>query len=202
MILGVAQLPPPNVVENGDAHPGDASWGRFKNHRPIVGATQDLAVEDCDGGQCFVMRNGTAWRQRIHLVEDVSGKYVLIIARGSSERVHPDGNITGLPYLWARLITRPPGPLPGTILQGMRIRAAAPNRWETMHGIFPVPKGAVAVELMLGQAERKGTPQNGSAARVKDVEVRFFDTEAAARAYVMRYDAQHGAVGEWRECPV
>ena len=42
-----------------------------------------------------------------------------------------------------------------------------------------------------GQGERKGTPQNGSAARVKDVEVRFFDTEAAAQAYVAMYTAAH-----------
>lgn len=57
--------------------------------------------------------------------------------------------------------------------------------------VSPVPKGIVSMDVMLGQSERKGTPNNRSAARVKDVEVRFFDTEAAARAYVTMYEAAH-----------
>ena len=107
------------------------------------------------------VRNGMAWQQRIQLLEDFGGKFVLIIATASSERVHADGNITGLPYLWARLVPAPPSSPAGTILQGMRIEPSAPNRWLTMHGVFPVPKGIVAMDVMLGQGERKGTPQNG-----------------------------------------
>ena len=154
-----------------------------KSHQlPTREQAKDATIETCDGVPCFVVRNGMAWQQHIRLFEDFTGKYVLIIATASSERVYADDNITGLPYLWARLWTDPPAMSPGTILQGMRIQPRVSNRWHTMHGIFPVPKGIVAMDVMLGQGERRGTPQNGSVARVKDVEVRFFDTEAAAKA--------------------
>ena len=187
-----SQLPPPNIVENGDARSGDASWYRSNSGRSITRDPDKAGtVENCDGRPCFVMRNGIPWRQRIKLVEDVAGKYILIIARGAAERVHPEPNITDLPYLWARLLTDSPQPLPGTVLQGMRLESKAPNQWGTIYGVFPVPKGVVAVDLMLGQGLRKGTPHDGSAARVRNVEVRFFDSEAAARKYVAVYTATH-----------
>lgn len=191
-----SQLPPPNIVENGDARSGDASWHRYNTARPVTrDPEKEGTVENCDGRPCFVMRNGTAWRQRITLVDDVAGKYILIIARGASERVHPEPNITDLPYLWARLLTDSPQPLPGTVLQGMRLESKAPNQWGTIYGVFPVPKGVVAMDLMLGQGSRRGTPHDGSAARVANVEVRFFDTEAAARSYVAVYNAAHDTGG-------
>ena len=186
------QLPPPNLLANGDARAGKQHWVPRKNHQlPTREQAKDATIEDCDGVPCFVVRNGMAWQQHIRLLEDFSGKYVLIIATGSAERVHADDNITGRPYLWARLWTDPPAMVPGTILQGMHVQPRVPNQWSTMFGVFPVPKGIVSMDVMLGQGERKGTPQNGSAARVRDVEVRFFDTEAAARAYVTIYEAAH-----------
>lgn len=189
-----AQLPPPNMLANGDARAGKQHWVARKSHQlPTREQEKDATIEDCDGVPCFVLRNGIAWQQRIQLPEDYAGKYVLLIATASSERVYQDDNITGLPYLWARLWTDPPAQLPGTILQGMRIQPRAANQWMTMDGVFPVPKGVVSMDVMLGQGERKGTPQNGSAARIKDVEVRFFDTEDAARAYVAMYNAAHDA---------
>ena len=189
-----SQLPPPNIVENGDARSGDASWHRSSSGSPVKhDPAKAGTVEDCDGRPCFVMRNGVPWRQRITLAEDVSGKYILIIARGATERVHVEPNITDLPYLWARLITDPPQPYSATVLQGMWLRSKGANQWGTIYGVFPVPKGVVAVDLMLGQASRKGTPHDGSAARVRNVEVRFFDTEAAAKSYVAVYTAAHDA---------
>ena len=189
---GGVQPAPVNMLANGDARAGRQHWVPRMNHQlPTREQAKDATIEDCDGVPCFVVRNGMAWQQRIRLLEDQSGKYVLLIATASSERVYQDDNITGLPYLWARLWTEPPALLPGTILQGMRIQPRTANQWMTMHGIFPVPKGIVSMDVMLGQGERKGTPQNGSAARVKDVEVRFFDTEAAAQEYVARYNAAH-----------
>lgn len=85
-----AQLPPPNLVENGAARSGDASWGRYKTHGPITGPeAKNATVEEWDGAPCFVMRNGTAWQQRIRMIDDVGGKYVLIIARGSFRSSSP-----------------------------------------------------------------------------------------------------------------
>ena len=41
--------------------------------------------------------------------------------------------------------------------------------------------------IELKQAERKGVPHNGYAARFSDVRLVLFPTEAAARAYVEGY---------------
>jgi hypothetical protein len=44
---------------------------------------------------------------------------------------------------------------------------------------------------MIGQAEGRRTPQNGSAARVNDVKVRLFETRDQAAAYLRLYEAQY-----------
>jgi hypothetical protein len=41
--------------------------------------------------------------------------------------------------------------------------------------------------VKLAQASSNGTPQNGSAARIKDVELRIFSTEAEAREYLAAF---------------
>jgi hypothetical protein len=77
------------------------------------------------------------------------------------------------------------------VLQGMSLQPKAPNVWGTMQGVFPVPPGATGIHLMIGQAEGRGTPQNGSAARVKDVEVRLFETRDEVDAYLRFYESQY-----------
>lgn len=191
LVLGLVtlQLAPPNLVANGDARGGASNWQRELGQKErLKDLARDAAIETVDGAPCFVMRNKASWVQRVFLHEDHSGKFLLIIGRGSSERVYLDDNITGLPYLWAHL--EADGPHTNAHwLQGMALKPKAANEWGTMHGIFPMPKGVHAIVLKLGQAERKGTPQNGSAARVKEVEMRLFDTRAEAEAYVAAYNA-------------
>jgi hypothetical protein len=185
---------PPNLVENGDARGGPSGWQPVPGHqRPRKDLSRDAMIEMIDGAPCFVMRNQASWVQTLPLYEDHAGKFLLIIGRGSSERVYEDDNITGLPYLWAHLVADGK-PTNTHWLQGMRLHAKTANEWGTMHGIFPVPKGVRSITLKLGQAERKGTPQNGSAARVKDVEARLFETRADAAAYVAAYNALHDSV--------
>jgi hypothetical protein len=185
-----SQLPPPNLVENGDARGGEPPWTRSRSHKSLPREdAKDASIEVCDGVPCFVLRNSGGWNQHIRFLEDPTGKHLLIIARGSSERIPENGSITGRPYLWARLIGVEP--FQKGVLQGMALQPKAPNAWGTMSGIFRVPPGAVAIHLMLGQAMGAGTPQNGSAARVKDVEVRLFETHEAAVAYLQLYEAQY-----------
>jgi hypothetical protein len=88
MLMAAPQLPPPNLVENGDARAGESHWTRSRSHKPLTGEAQDAS-------------------------------------------------------------------------------------------------------LMIGQAAGRGTPQNGSAARVKDVEVRLFETREDAAAYLRLYEAQY-----------
>jgi hypothetical protein len=58
-------------------------------------------------------------------------------------------------------------------------------------GSFPVRPGTQRIHLMIGQAEGRRTPQNGSAARVNDVKVRLFETRDQAAAYLRLYEAQY-----------
>ena len=193
LLLGLAaqQLPPPNLVENGDARAGATGWQRERSsQRTATQLNDDASVETRDGAPCFVMRNGVSWIQQVRLHENQEGKFLLIIGRGSSERVHADDNITGLPYLWARIVNGLP-PSNDNVFQGMRLSSKTPNEWGTIHGIFRMPNGARGITLKLAQAQRKGTPQNGSAARIRDVEMRVFDTRAEADAYVALYTALH-----------
>ena len=69
----------------------------------------------------------------------------------------------------------------------MRGSPTDPSEWVVMSGIFLVPEGTMNLVLDLSQAERKDSPQDGSAARFADVQVRLFDTEAGARAFVREY---------------
>lgn len=189
MLIAAPQLPPPNLVENGDARAGESHWTRSRNHKPLAGEAQDGSVQSCDGTPCFVLRNGAAWNQQILFRQDPAGKFLLIVARGASERIPSNGSITGRPYLWARLYGVEP--FQRGVLQGMALEPKAPNAWGTMSGIFGVPPGATRIHLMIAQAEGRGTPQNGSAARVKDVEVRLFEMREDAAAYLRLYEAQY-----------
>lgn len=187
------QTPPPNLVQNGDASERTSLW-----QRPDPG---HATVEIVDGRPCFTIRNGGAgFEQKLSLPPDSAGKYLLIIGTGSSERVLPDGNITGLPYLWARAHPDP-APSNRTVFQGMAFRPEAPGRWVTVHGIFSIPEGVDSVQLRLGQGSRRDTPHNGSAARVRDVEVRVFETRAEAFAHVAVYNAQHARARRMRSVP-
>jgi hypothetical protein len=181
---------PPNLVENGEPFAGDHRWTRSRSHEPLpAGSVGDARIEDCDDRPCFAMRNGAAWNQVIRFRADPAGKFLLIVAQGSSERVLPGGNVTGVPYLWAKL--EGVKPWQAGVLQGMSLRPDAPYARGVILGIFRVPPGAYEMRLMLGQALRRGTPHNGSAAWVKDVEVRLFETRKEATAYAAHYAAQY-----------
>ena len=71
--------------------------------------------------------------------------------------------------------------------QNLLGRPAKPGQWVTMSAVFSVPYGAASVWIELNQAERKGLPQDGSAARFSDVRLVLFPTEDAARAFVGQY---------------
>jgi hypothetical protein len=178
MVLGVQLAPaPPNLVQNG---------GPFEGRRAWTGS-EGATIDSCQGVACFTVRYPGAWQQVLMLPPDAPGKHIVIIARGSAERVLPDGNITGLPYLWAQVLDAHDRWI--RVYQGMRLQPVAPDQWGTLHGVFVVPEGACRLRLRLGQAQRRGTPNNGSAARFRDVQVRLFETEADARAFVTRFSA-------------
>ena len=156
-------------------------------------AEQNATVEDVSGGnRIFVVRNKGSFRQTVELPEKSVGQYALLIGRGASERINADGAITGLPYLYGYLLSsdRPDGKQINTYLTGQKLlgRAQTENEWVVMFGVFQVPKETVAARIFLSQAERRGVPQNGSAARFDEVGLYLFETEKAALNFVERYE--------------
>jgi len=166
-----------NLLLNPKANDGTNSWR----------ASGNAEVEQSDDGDWrFVVRNRGRFVQDVQLPEDAAGKYALLIGRVSSERIDPDGVITGLPYLYGHMVRG------GRILshlqgQQMLCRAGTVNEWVTVWGIFEVPDGTLAIRFFLNQAERKDVPQNGSAARFDDLGLYLFSTEGEAKAFAQAY---------------
>ena len=167
-----------NMLVNGDAAGGTGGW-----------ITSGPAKAERAGAQTFfVVRAKGSLQQEVRLPPESVGMYAALVGKGESDRVNEDGSITGLPYLYgmvtARDRTRFLAYWQG---QDMRARPSQPGQWVKMSGVFSVPYGAAWVSIQLRQAERKDSPQNGSAARFSDVRLVLFPTEAAARAYVEEY---------------
>ncbi len=153
-------------------------------------------VEEFKGEKVFVIRRDQSdgsggFAQDVSLMGSDVGKYALLIGRGSSERINMDGAITGLPYLYGYMmesITSCGGKIK-TYLQGQRMLAhvGVVDEWVTMYGVFRVPEGTVAITFFLNQAERRGVPQNGSAARFDDLGIYLFETEQEALQFAQAY---------------
>ena len=159
-----------------------------KHWRPFGRAT----VEEDNGGRVFVVRDGGYFIQDVVVPEAAAGKFAVLIGRGSSERINPDGAITGLPYLYGYMMA-PGEPNNGQILkylqeQRMRSSATAVGEWVKMWGIFKVPEGTGRIRFFLNQALRKGLPHNGSAARFDDLGLYLFSTREEAEAFVNGYN--------------
>jgi hypothetical protein len=96
-IFFVAILPlsvnaqPRNLIQNPKAKLELKHWEAYKG--------QHTMTEPINGNPCFVIRNGAHLYQDIFLLEDAVGQYAVLIGRASTERINPDGAITGLPLL-------------------------------------------------------------------------------------------------------
>ena len=178
-----------NLLQNPNADLGAQNWHSWG----------EAKVEDMGGNSLFVVREKGYFYQDITLPEGSGRKYAVLIGRGSSERINPDGAITGLPYLYGYMLpsggARPLTPDAGyggrvlAYLQGQNMLCSAglPNEWVLMSGIFWVPEEAGRIRFLLMQAERRGVPQNGSAARFDDLGLYLFPTAEEARAFVAQY---------------
>jgi hypothetical protein len=172
-----------NLLQNPRADDGTNYWRMYG----------DATVEQTGGGNWhFVVRNKGYFVQDVNLPDGSVGKYALLIGRASSERINPDGAITGLPYLYGYMMER--GTSRGgrikSYLQGQQMLCAAknPNEWITVAGIFEVPAGTGKISFFLNQAERRDMPQNGSAARFDDLGLYLFPTAEEAKSFVQSYE--------------
>lgn len=145
----------------------------------------DAGVEQSSSGPCFIIRNRGTGIQDIALPQESVGKYILVFGWLSSERTNPDGAITGWPTLGGYLTT-PRGSEITVYLQGPQLRysATVPNAWASAYGIFQIVPKSEQISLHLGQAEAASVPQNGSAARFKDLGVYLFDSREEAQLFL------------------
>lgn len=171
-----------NLLINGSASEGTRAW-----------QAHGLAtVERFGGVPCFTVRNQGSFSQEVPLAAEAVGMYAVLVGRGQSERINADGSITGLPYLYALAATADRRRfLAYWQGQGMLARPEQPGDWVQMWGVFRVPKDAAYINVQLKQAERKDSPQDGSAARFADVQMHLFPTEARARRFLEQYLGQH-----------
>ena len=171
-----------NLLQNPNADLDAQHWQAWK----------EATVEDINGNKSFVVRNQGHFYQEVILPGGSVGQYAVFIGRGSSERINADGAITGLPYLYGYMLD-PADEVGGknikAYLQGQRMLCSArvADEWVIMWGIFKVPEGTGRIGFFLNQAERRGVPQNGSAARFDDLGLYLFTTPEEAKAFVARY---------------
>jgi hypothetical protein len=162
-----------NLLENPTADRGAADWI----------ANFDATVEPCGPSPCFVVRNQGRFSQTVMLPSDAAGKFLVVMSAGATERINPDGAITGLPSLYGTF-SRPDrilGYLQGADTLG---RPQARDQWVTLSGVFPVPEGATRLGVEIKLAAARGTPHNGSAGRFDDLGAYLFASEEEARAFV------------------
>jgi hypothetical protein len=179
----VAIAAPQSATENlinGDARRGAQGWTSYG----------DATIETFQGVPSFTVRQAASFSQEVMLVDRAAGMYaaMAMVGQGQSDRINSDGSITDLPYLYAT-IAREDRKRFLAYWQGqnMLARPASSTQWVPMSGVFRIPEGARYVYVLLGQAERKGSPHDGSAARFADVRLHLFPSEGEARAFVDRY---------------
>ena len=161
-----------NFLKNGSATNGLQAWKPYG----------EVEVMERGNNNFFSLRNGSSLLQDIQ-VTTTDVHYALLIGTMNSERI---GDVTGLPYLWGSITNiDDKGKRTMNWLQGQNMRCAAqsPSEWAIGYGIFPIRPSAKMVQVKLAQAERKGTPQNGSAANFDDVGLYFFATEEEAKSF-------------------
>jgi hypothetical protein len=159
---------PLNLLLNPDATENFTHW------TPMG----DAIVESAAGhDSCFSLRNLGSFRQDVILPPKAEGKYAVLLGLTSSERISPDGAISGMPSLYGYMMSDPYHIV--DYLQGQRMQGSGkvPNEWSPVYGIFMVPPGATRMRFFL-------MPQNGSAARFDDLGLYLLPTMLEATLFV------------------
>ena len=153
-------------------------------------ASWDATIEKFDGILCYVVRNGGHFRQEIKLPPDAAGQYLVLIGRGSPERVDPNGAITGLPYIYGYVLGEGEAlkePILGNLQSSWLLGRGRANEWVKMFAAFKLPQTAKGVRYIIGQAQQKDVPQTGSAARFDDLGLYLFPSPYEAQVFINKY---------------
>jgi WD40 repeat protein len=159
---------------------------QFTRHWQTKGEVSLEADAEEEDNYNFVIRcSGMVWQD---VPVNAEGRYALLISWASSERVNPDGDQTGLPYLYGYMLNKYDRNKINEYLQvqQMMLETDTVNEWKIVYGIFQVPPETGAIRLFLQQADGH-LPQNGSAARFDEPGIFLFDTQAQAEAFAEKY---------------
>jgi hypothetical protein len=152
-------------------------------------ATGEATIEKFDGLLCYVVRNGGTFSQVATFPSDPVEQYIVLIGRGSAERINPNGSTLDLPVIYGQVLGEEQGKeriLTYALGTTMVVRGPA-NEWVKMAGIFQLHEGVKGLRFFLGQGEPKGVVHNGSAARFDDLGLYVFSTEREAQLFVRNY---------------
>ncbi|MCP5108178.1 MAG: WD40 repeat domain-containing protein [bacterium] len=167
-----------NLIKNPYANQGKQFW-KTKGDTSIE--------EDDEGNPYFVIRyKGMFWQDVP--IPGATGRWVLLIAWSSSERINQVGDQTGLPYLYGYWVNSKDKNRFNGYLHGQQMLHSVrePDEWGVIWGVFKVPAETGAIRFFLQQADGR-TAQDGSAARFDDPGIYLFNTEEAAKAFVEKY---------------
>jgi len=168
-----------NLIKYPDARQFTRHW----NTKGEVALEAD--TQEADNYNFVIRYSGMVW-QDVHINAD--GRYALLISWASTERVNPEGDQTGLPYLYGYMLNKSDRDKINQYLQGeqMMLKTDTVNEWKIIYGIFQVPPETGGIRLFLQQADGR-LPQNGSAARFDEPGIFLFDTQAQAEAFAEKY---------------
>lgn len=120
-------------------------------------------------------------------VSDITGRYILMIARTSAEEVLED-DITGLPYLYGYQMDTADHIVDYLNNSDTTLFNGVASEWEVNYEIAPVVDSVEQIRFFLQQASRKDTPQTGRAAKFKFIGVFIVDSEADAEGIIAEYE--------------
>ena len=107
-----------------------------------------------DGNYVFVARNGGRLFQEVDLPE-THGKYVLITARVSCERIHEDDERTGRPYIYAYALGRHSRAIQKSLQKReLMLSTKIANDWELLYAIFEIPPETGGFRFFMHQAHK------------------------------------------------
>jgi hypothetical protein len=173
--------PPANLLTNSGANEDLLGW-------QVAGAATTATLADLGGNRVFVLRGGASLVQVVPLMPEAAGQYLVYLAYARGDRVDRPADITDQPYLYGLTVSAD-GARILSCHQGLTMNSSTltPGQWGRLWGIFRVPTGAALVTFEMRQGRRRGTPQDGSAARFDDVGLFLFRSDEEAQAFV---DAQ------------
>jgi|GEM_PF-1412569 len=148
----------------------------------------DVFIRETNEGNPYfaITYSGMFW-QDVPIPES-TGRWVLLIAWSSSERINQDDDQTGLPYLYGNMINSKDPNRINAYLSGQKMLHSGrePKVWGVIWGIFQVPEETAAIRFFMQQADGR-TAQTGSAACFDEPGIFLFDSQEQARAFVDAY---------------